>query len=114
MQVVPFLFIFFGGYNIAFTPITTAYLTEIWPFALRARGMALGQMAIYSALLFNLVVNPIALAAIAWKYYIVFICVTIIATVTIYFSYPETKGFTLEEMVVVFDSHGPPREAIKT
>jgi MFS family permease len=103
LQVVPFLFIFFGGYSIAFTPITTAYWTEVWPFALRARGVALGSMTIYSALLFNLFVNPIALAAIAWKYYIVFICVLIIAMITIYFTYPETRGFTLEEMVIVFD-----------
>ncbi|KFZ20379.1 hypothetical protein V501_00171 [Pseudogymnoascus sp. VKM F-4519 (FW-2642)] len=103
--VVPFLFIFFGGYSIAFTPITTAYWTEIWPFALRARGVALGSMTVYSALLFNLFVNPIALAAIAWKYYIVFICVLIVAMITIYFTYPETRGFTLEEMVIVFDGN---------
>ena len=62
-------------------------------------------MSIYLALLFNLFVNPIALAAIAWKYYIVFICVLIIATIAIYFAYPETKGFTLEEVAVVFDGH---------
>ena len=105
VQVVPFLFVFFGGYSIAFTPITTAYWTEIWPFALRARGVALGSMTIYSALLFNLFVNPIALAAIAWKYYIVFICVLIVAMITIYFTYPETRGFTLEEMVIVFDGN---------
>lgn len=60
-------------------------------------------MSIYSALLFNLFVNPIALAAIAWKYYIVFMCVLVITMITIYYTYPETKGFTLEEMVIVFD-----------
>jgi hypothetical protein len=35
-------------------------------------------------------VNPIALASLAWKYYIVFICVLIICLLTVYFTYPET------------------------
>jgi hypothetical protein len=60
-------------------------------------------MTIYSALLFNLFVNPIALAAIAWKYYFVFICVLVVAIITIYYTYPETRRFTLEEMKFVFD-----------
>lgn len=101
--VIPFLFIFFGGYDIAFTPLAVSYPAEIWPFALRARGLAVSVCTTYFALLFNVFVNPIALTAIAWKYYIVFICVLVAAIITIYFGYPETKGHTLEEMALVFD-----------
>jgi Na+/glutamate symporter len=48
-------------------------------------------------------VNPIALAALGWKYYIVFVVVVILYCLTAYFLYPETKGYTLEEMAVIFD-----------
>lgn len=52
---------------------------------------------------FNTFVNPIALDAIAWKYYIVFIVVLMIFGITAYFFYPETKGYSLEQIAVVFD-----------
>lgn len=52
---------------------------------------------------FYLVVNPIALESIAWKYYIVFVVVLIIYGVTVYFAFPETRGYSLEQMAVVFD-----------
>ena len=107
LQAIPFLFVFNGGYGIAFTPISTAYMTEIWPFALRTRGVALYSMVLYMALLYNLFVNPIALAAIAWKYHIVFISILLAAIVTIFFTYPETRGYTLEGMAIVFDREMP-------
>jgi MFS family permease len=88
--VIPVLFIFFAGYDIAFTPLLVSYTAEIWPFALRARGLAVVLGSTYLALLFNVFVNPIALASLAWKYYIVFICVLIICLLTVYFTYPET------------------------
>jgi hypothetical protein len=103
LKVIPFLFIFFAGYDIAFTPLLVSYPAEIWPFALRARGLAVVLCSTYVALLFNVFVNPIALASITWKYYFVFVAVLIIAWITIWFTYPETRGHSLEEMVVVFD-----------
>lgn len=60
-------------------------------------------MATYSAIFFNTFVNPIALESIGWKYYIVFACILVVVFVTIYFYYPETKGYSLEEMAVIFD-----------
>jgi hypothetical protein len=48
-------------------------------------------------------VNPIALGAIGWKYYFVFIAVLVAFWLTAYFFYPETRGFSLEQMAVIFD-----------
>lgn len=53
--------------------------------------------------MFNTFVNPIALDAIGWKYYFVFVAVLIAYEFTVYFTYPETRGHTLEEMAVLFD-----------
>ncbi|KAH6692488.1 sugar transporter [Plectosphaerella plurivora] len=103
LAVVPFLYIYFAFYDIAFTPLIVAYPAEIWPYELRARGIALTQMSTYAAIFFNTFVNPIALEAIGWKYYIVFAVILVVITITVYFFYPETKGHSLEEMAVIFD-----------
>lgn len=101
--VIPFLFIYYGFYDIAFTPLLVSYTCEIWPFDLRAKGLALGMNSTRVALFFNTFVNPIVLDAIAWKYYIVYCVILVIITVTIWFWYPETKGHTLEETAALFD-----------
>lgn len=66
------------------------------------------------AICFNTFVNPIALDSIAWRYYIVFVVVLIVYGVTVFFCYPETKGYSLEQMAVVFDGDAadvpPPAE----
>lgn len=56
-----------------------------------------------AAIFFNTFVNSIALEAIAWKYYFVFIAVLAVMIVTVYFVYPETRGYTLEQIAVIFD-----------
>jgi hypothetical protein len=52
---------------------------------------------------FNTYVNPIALAAITWKYYTVYIATLSVVLVIIYFYFPEIKGLTLDEISLVFD-----------
>lgn len=56
-----------------------------------------------ASIFFNSFVNPIALEAITWKYYIVFIVLLFLFLIVVYFTYPETRGHTLEQMAVVFD-----------
>ncbi|GIJ83272.1 hypothetical protein Asppvi_002091 [Aspergillus pseudoviridinutans] len=114
VAVIPFLFIFFAGYGIALTPLITAYPCEIWPFRLRSRGLAVTWMSTVCASFFNIFVNPIALDAIAWKYYLVFVTVLLLFGVTAYFLYPETKGYTLEQVAVVFDGPTSPVEDVET
>jgi hypothetical protein len=49
-------------------------------------------------------VNPVALADIAWKYYIVYIVLISMYLVLIYFFFPETRRLTIEEVSVIFDT----------
>ncbi|OTB03437.1 hypothetical protein M426DRAFT_60487 [Hypoxylon sp. CI-4A] len=109
IAVVPFLFIYYAGYALAFTPLFVAYPAEIWPYKLRSRGLSLVFLAGQSSSFLNVFVNPIALDAISWKYYFVFVAVLIAGTINIYFFFPETKGYSLEEIAIVFD--GPDAEA---
>lgn len=106
LAVVPFLFIYFLGYDIALTPLLVSYPVEIWPYALRARGLSVTLVTTLFVLFFNTFVNPIALDAISWKYYIVFVAVLVAFLLSVYFTYPETRGRTLENMAELFDGEG--------
>ncbi|KAL7756158.1 hypothetical protein ACKLNR_013151 [Fusarium oxysporum f. sp. zingiberi] len=101
--VVAFLFVFFGFYDIAFTPLSIAYPVEILPFDLRSKGLSINLTVVFAAGFFNQYVNPIALEAIQWKFYFVYIATLAAMLPTIWFLFPETKGRTLEEIAVVFD-----------
>lgn len=89
--------------SLARTPFLTSYPCEIWPYRLRSRGLTVTWVSTICGMFFNTFVNPIALAAIAWRYYIVFIVVLMVFAVTAFFFYPETKGYSLEEIAVIFD-----------
>lgn len=75
-----------------------AYLVELWPYAERSRGIAWFQFFGKAAGFFATYVNPIGLAAIAWKFLLVYVCWLAFEIVFIYFTFPETHGRTLEEL----------------
>ncbi|KAJ5371804.1 Major facilitator superfamily domain general substrate transporter [Penicillium concentricum] len=101
--VIPFLFIYYAGYDLAFTPLLLAYPAEIWMTSLRAKGVAISMMSNYIALVFNQLINPIAFERIFWKYYFVFLVVLLVVLVVVWETYPETRGRSLEEIVCIFD-----------
>lgn len=115
IAVIPFLFIFFGFYDIAWTIQCYSYTTEILPYDLRTKGLAIFVCVQNLALAFNTYVNPIALSHIAWRYYTVYIGTLSVILVIIYFYFPEIKGLTLDEISLVFDEglHGDRKNAVR-
>ncbi|CAI7676847.1 unnamed protein product [Penicillium palitans] len=101
--VIPFLFIYYAGYDIAFTPLLLAYPAEIWTTSLRAKGVAIAVISNYIALVFNQLINPIAFESISWKYYFVFLVVLLVVLVVVWKTYPETRGRSLEDIALIFD-----------
>lgn len=81
---------------------TYIYTSEIFPNHLRARGLSLCISGLFLASLTFTQAAASALAAIRWKYYIVFTVLSAGMIVLIYFSYPETKGLSLEEIAKLF------------
>ncbi|GAA5896887.1 hypothetical protein JCM8208_007116 [Rhodotorula glutinis] len=100
---VAFMFICYGFYDIAWTPLAFSYTTEILPYSMRASGMALFVWMQNASLCLNQWINPIGLEAVAWKYYFVFLCTLIMYLVLIWFLFVETKGLALEEIALLFD-----------
>ncbi|OSC96750.1 general substrate transporter [Trametes coccinea BRFM310] len=90
-------------YDIAFTPLIVSYTVEILPFPLRAKGFTIFNFALSLSLIFNQYVNPIALQALGWKYYIVYVCWLAFEVCFIFRYLIETKNRTLEETAALFD-----------
>ncbi|KAJ5507667.1 hypothetical protein N7527_009810 [Penicillium freii] len=114
IAVVPLLFLFFGAYDIAYSPLFISYPAEILPFQLRAKGIAVTLSVDAVACFFNQYVNPVAFTAIGWKYYSVFLGCLVVFLVHIYFLFPETKGRSLEEVAMIFDKEKESEDSKQT
>jgi MFS family permease len=97
------IFLFYGVAGFAWPGLTVSYSSEILPYNIRAKGLALclGITALSGVL--NQYVNPIGLTNIAWKFYFVYIVILVIEVICIWFIFVETKGPTLEELAYLFD-----------
>ncbi|ORY31762.1 and other transporter-domain-containing protein [Naematelia encephala] len=83
--------------------LNVAYPCEIMPTHLRSKGIAIVMMGGYIAQSVNQYVNPVAFDAITWKYYLVYIVILCGLITTFYFYFPETRGYTMEEVALLFD-----------
>ena len=101
--VLAMIFLFYGVAGFAWPGLTVAYCSEILPYSIRAKGLAisLGMTALSGVL--NQYVNPIGLEHLAWKFYFVYIAILVIEVACVWFLFVETKGPTLEEIAVLFD-----------
>ena len=93
-----FNFIFF----ITSGPLSWAIPAELFGTAMRTKGVSWGAMTSFA---FNTMigqVTPIAIAAIGWKFYIIFIVCNLINALFFWAFLPETKGLNLEDMDDLF------------
>jgi len=112
--VILFIYLYFGVNNIG-AVIGTPYVMEASPYSLRANAVTIYQITGNIAGFYNNYVNPIAMVAIIWKYYIVWICMLVVWIVKLCFVFPETSGHSLEEVDEVFGGGlNSGRDAIKS
>ena len=77
---------------------------EIFNTATRSKGVSLSVMVSFA---FNTMigqVTPVALKAVGWKFYILFIVCDVTNALFFYLFLPETKGLTLETMDDLFSN----------
>ncbi|KAH8165410.1 hypothetical protein CIB48_g2822 [Xylaria polymorpha] len=104
------------GYNIGFTALTYTFLVELFPYAMRARGITIFQFFGKSAQFFGTNVNPVGLDpvhGIGWKFLIIYSVWILIEGILIYFLWPETSGRTLEELAFLFEDDERAHKAAK-
>ncbi|RDW66005.1 lactose permease [Coleophoma cylindrospora] len=111
--VIICLFLYDIAYNVACNPLLYSYPTEIMPFFMRSKGLAIKNMVGQVALIINMYVNPIALSAIGYHYYIVFLALNCLWLALIWVFFPETKGYTLEELAGLFENNDMVIEGVK-
>jgi len=99
-----FLFFYNAGFNIAMNPLAYAYPTEILPYSMRTKGMAVMVAVGQALLIVSQYANPVAIAAIGWKYWLFFLGMLVLFLIMVWFTYPETKGLTLEELGRLFET----------
>lgn len=89
-------------------------MPEILPFGIRAKGFAVFFAFSEAALLVNQYVNPIAMASIGYWYYVFYLGLLFVFIAVIYFTYPETSGYSLEELSTLFEDgfHTKPKESM--
>ncbi|CEL12020.1 hypothetical protein ASPCAL15113 [Aspergillus calidoustus] len=85
------MFLFNGVIGWAFQGLVMAYITEVLPYHIRAKGVALCWSFISIASPVNQHANPIGLESIRWKYYFVYIVILAIEVLTFSFVFPETR-----------------------
>ncbi|GBE88372.1 general substrate transporter [Sparassis latifolia] len=111
---IPFVFLFYFFYDIAYTPMLISYTLEILPFSIRAKGFAVMNFLVSLTTAFNQFVNPWALDALGWKYYLVYCGWLIVELVFVLTYIVETRGHTLEETAALFDGEQQPQELMQT
>lgn len=101
--VVAMIFVYNFFYSCSWLPLNVAYPLEIvttkqrglyfsWTlFSISASGFAVNY------------VNPVGIASLGWKYYIITIAFTCLVWVAIYFTFVETKDLSLEQIAIRFD-----------
>ncbi|KAI1084991.1 general substrate transporter [Whalleya microplaca] len=93
-------------YNIGFNALTYTYLVEIFPYAMRARGISIFQFFGKAAQFFGTNVNPVGLDpvnGIGYKFLIVYCCWIAFEAILIWYLWPETSNRTLEELAFLFE-----------
>jgi sugar porter (SP) family MFS transporter len=97
--------IFVGGYAFSWGPICWVYPSEIYPQRIRAKAVSLSTASNW---LFNLLTSllaPVLMSAIDWGFYLILVGFHVTMYVWVFFTVPETKGISQEEMDTVFNAN---------
>ena len=104
-MAVVFLFTYNAGFNIACNPLAYAYPTEILPYSMRTKGLSTIVAVGQALLIVSQYANPVAIENIGWKYWLFFMGMLLLFIAMVWFTFPETKGLTLEELGRLFEDN---------
>ncbi|KAI7850476.1 general substrate transporter [Circinella umbellata] len=108
--MVACVYLFVASFACTWGPLGWIYPAEIFPLRIRAIAVSLSTSANW---LFNWVLNfvvPMLMQRIRFGLYMLFAGFNFLMAVHVFIAYPETKGYTLEEMDIVFEQN--PRKKV--
>lgn len=108
-----FLFVIQVGFAVGWLAICWLYPAEIVPSQLRSQA---NSIIVTTTWLFNFLiveVTPIMMDEISWRSYVIFAAINVAIGVTIFLWYPETAGFSLEQVDEMFSESRSARDVVK-
>lgn len=99
---VALLFLFLFTFNLFLEGPQWYYSSEIFPTHLRAKGITISVVGVCVVDILWLMIAPTAISNIGWKYYLVFISISVCSAAVVYFLYPNTLRKPLEEIAHLF------------
>ncbi|KAK6836027.1 transporter (major facilitator superfamily) [Apiospora arundinis] len=99
---IAFIFIYSAAYAVFFNGTVWVVCSELFPFFLRSRGIAISVFMQSVVAIVLSQITPIALAQVSWRYYALFIATNLAAGIIYIFFLPETAGKSLEEVGELF------------
>ncbi|OOQ81535.1 hexose carrier protein [Penicillium brasilianum] len=99
---VAFFFLFMLIFGASVNCIPWVYGPEILPLHVRTKGQAIGISANWLWNFFVVMITPTLIENLAWKGYLIFMCLNLAFVPIVYFLYPETANLTLEEIDFLF------------
>ncbi|KAI1757969.1 general substrate transporter [Xylaria castorea] len=99
---IVFIFIYALGYSMGFGPAAWVYGSEIFPTAVRARGLNFSASGSAVGSIVAAQVWPVGIESIGSNIYFFFMAINFVCIPIILLFYPETKGVPLEEMDLLF------------
>jgi hypothetical protein len=100
-------------FSFGFTPLQGLYPTEVLTYENRAKGLSLQGLVTNAVSTINTFGLPVALGAIGYIVYYIFMAWDIVGFITIYTFAVETKQLTLEEMETVFADPHPKQRSFE-
>ncbi|KXH54058.1 hypothetical protein CSAL01_01964 [Colletotrichum salicis] len=108
---------FFFLYNLIFGTgmncVPWVVVPEILPLHARTRGTAVGISSNWLWNFFVVMITPVIINRLQWKAYLIFVITNFLFVPIIYFFYPETSNFRLEDIDEFFTSGGNPVKVAK-
>ncbi|KAG7059649.1 hexose carrier protein [Colletotrichum scovillei] len=108
---------FFFLYNLIFgmgmNCVPWVVVPEILPLHARTRGTAVGISSNWLWNFFVVMITPVIINRLQWKAYLIFVVTNFLSVPIIYFFYPETSNFRLEDIDDFFTSGGNPVKIAK-
>jgi hypothetical protein len=89
------------------------YPSEVLAYNTRAKGLAFMNLVVNAVNVLNTYAPPIAIANSGWKFYILYIVWDAFGVVVIFFTFIETKGWSLEEIEELFHSPHPVKKSLE-
>ncbi|KAM0546451.1 hypothetical protein ACHAPJ_010807, partial [Fusarium lateritium] len=112
--VIATLFLYYIFYNLAFNALLYSYPVEVLPYPIRAKGFSILMFAGKASNFVNILINPIGLQSLGWKFYNVYIGWLCVEIACIYKFFVETKGPSLEAVAAMFDGEDADIADVKT